>query len=403
MMKALYFENKLSQVATLKVASVFDRYAALGPFSSLKYADVPEPHIPNSRWLKVRNLSCGLCGTDLHFMFMEMDPKCYPAAIPGISRKFLGHELVGEVIEAGSDVDTVAVGDRVAMRIDWPSCNQLEIDPPCPQCARGNYMLCENQGSKELPIRDVGGGFSPLMVMHKSQPYKIPAELTNDQALLLEPLASAAHGALKANPQPGQKVLVLGAGTIGLMTVAAVRGLFPQADVYCLTRHCFQATVVEKLGATPVMETKSLYSQFADITGGRYIKGYFGNEILLGGFDVIYDTVGNDSTVTKALRWTRGGGSLVLIGINFQPGKIDYSPVWAKEINLVGINCHASETEERNSFDVAAELLKKQVVDPADIITHRFPVSEYKQAVKAFLSKGKEQAIKIVLDVADSA
>jgi len=110
--KALYFDNDIVKVGMLKVASVFHKYAALGPLSPVKYGDVPEPEIPNPRWLKVRNIACGLCGTDLHFIFMDMDPKSFSAAIPGIERKFLGHELVGEVIETGADAGDFAVGDR---------------------------------------------------------------------------------------------------------------------------------------------------------------------------------------------------------------------------------------------------------------------------------------------------
>lgn len=382
----------------LKVAERFSRYAALGPFSPLRYAEVPEPSLPNARWLKVRNLCCGLCGTDIHFMFMEMDPKCFTAAIPGVKRKFLGHEVVSEVIEVGAEVDGFSIGDRVAMRIDWPSCFQLEIDPPCPQCARGQYMLCENLGNKDLPVKNPGGGFSPFMVMHRTQPFKIPTALTNDAAVLLEPLASAVHGVLKAKPIPGSRVLVVGGGTLGLLTIAALRELVPDAQAHCLTRYPFQSRVAEKLHATVIPEGPELYKKMAKASGGRNITGYFGNEILLGGFDVVYDTVGNDHSLQHALRWAKGGGTVVLMGINWRPGKIDYSPVWSQEVNLVGINCHATESDGRNSFEIAAQLLLSGCVAPDDIITHRFPVSNYKEAVKAFFDKRNHHAIKIVLE-----
>ena len=397
-MKALYFQNRLAKVLALRVAERFNKYAALGPLSPLRYADVPEPQIPNARWLKVKNRACGLCGTDIHFMFMDMDPKTFSAAVPGIRKKFLGHELVGEVVETGTEVSGFVVGDRVAMRIDWPSCFQMEIDPPCPQCAAGNYMLCENPGRKPLPIEDAGGGFSPYMVMHRSQPYRIPDALSDDTALLLEPLASAVHGVLKAKPRPGEKVLVIGGGAIGLLCVAACRALAPGASVWCLARYPFQARVAEKLGATVIVEGPNLYQNIADITGARHAKGYFGNEILLGGFDRIYDSVGNDQSLGHALRWARGGGCVVLLGINFHPGKVDYSPVWCQEVNLVGINCHAAETDGRTSFDVAADLLCAGCVDAKDFITHRFPMHQYKDAVKTFLNKRESKSIKIVLD-----
>lgn len=214
-MKALYFENRIGKIAALRVAERFSRYAALGPFSPLCYAEVPEPSLPNGRWLKVRNRLCGLCGTDIHFMFAEIDPKCFSAATPGVARRFLGHEVVGEVVEMGEDTDGLHLGDRVSMRIDWPSCFQLEMEPPCPQCASGNYMLCQNLGVKPMPEPNPGGGFSPYMLMHRTQPFKIPEDLSDDAALLIEPLACAVHGVLKRLPAAKETVLVLGGGHPG--------------------------------------------------------------------------------------------------------------------------------------------------------------------------------------------
>lgn len=398
-MKALFFENKLPKVLALKAASKFNKLAALGRLSPTRYAEVPEPKLPNPRWLKVRNLACGLCGTDLHLIFMEMDPKIFPAALPGIERKFLGHELVGEVVQVGSEAGDFRPGDRVAMRIDWPSCFQLEIDPPCPQCAAGNYMLCENLGRKKLPIDNQGGGFSPFMVMHRTQPFKIPPELDADRALLLEPTASALHGVRKAEPRNGDRILVIGGGTIGLLTLAIVKALAPGADTALLGRYPFQTALAKAMGADEVLtETKDLYQKLAARTGARYWRGYFGNEILLGGFDIIYDTVGSDHTFQQALRWTKGGGRLVLMGINFAPKALDYSPIWNQEIRVTGINCHATEAGGETSLTQAARLLADPKFPVAGVITHRFPMDEYKQAIEAFLDKKGSQAVKIVLE-----
>lgn len=398
-MKALYFDNSLPKIAALKLASLVDKYAALGPLSPVRFAQVPEPALPNDRWLKVRNVACGLCGTDIHFIFMDMDPRSFSAATPGIARKFLGHELVAEIVEVGADVGDWRVGQRVTMRIDWPSCFQMEIDPPCRQCAAGNYMLCENLGKKPLPLRDVGGGFSTSMVMHRTQPFAIPPELSLDRALLLEPTASALHGVKKATVAPGDKVLVIGAGTIGLLTVALLRQLAPEADIACLARYPFQADAATKLGATRIFTGgKEQFAQFAAATDATYARGMLGNEILLGGFDVIYDTIGNDATVNMSLRCVRGGGQVVLLGINFSPGKIDYSPIWNQEIRVTGINCHATEATGQTSFELAADLLKKPDFAVESLITHRFPLDRYKDAVKAFTNKRESKAVKIVLE-----
>lgn len=398
-MKALYFDNSLFKIALMQAASLVYRNAALTAVSPTRYAEVPEPQIPNPRWLKVRNRACGLCGSDIHFIFMEMDPKCFPAATPGVSRKFLGHELLGEVIETGAEVSGFQKGDRVCLRIDWPSCHQMEIDPLCPQCQKGDYMLCRNLGTGRLPLTDVGGGFSPYMVMHRSQPFKVPAALSDDEALLLEPVACAVHGVGRRPPERGDRVLVLGCGTIGLLTIAVAKTLQPDAEVIGLARYPFQADAARRLGADRIiMGERNPARRIADLTGARYCEGYFGNRILLGGFDVIYDSIGNDGSINDALRWVRSKGSVVIVGINFKPGKIDYSPIWNQEISVTGINCHATEPDGRTSFEVAAELLARKAFPTDSIITHRFPMSHYRQAIETFFSKGKEKAIKIVLE-----
>jgi len=396
-MKSLFFENSLPRIFTLKLTSFLNKNAAFGRFAPVQYAEVKEPEIPNSRWLKIRNLSCGLCGTDIHFLFMDMDPKCFPAALPGVTRKYLGHELIGEIIELGEDVEEFSTGDRVTMRIDWLSCYQLEIDPQCNQCKSGNYMLCENLGKSDPPIADNGGGFSPVMVMHKSQPVKIPEGLDDERAILVEPAACAIHTVMKRKPEKDETVLVIGAGTIGLLTTAVAKTFSPESNVVCLARYPFQAEVAKKLGADEILlDSKEIYKDVARHTGGSYFKGYFGNEILLGGFDVVYDTVGSDRTVNNALRWARGGGGVVLSGINFKPGKIDYSTIWNQEIT--GINCHATEFSGETSFNMSIQFLTETEFPVEEIITHHFPMENYKEAVKTFLSKKDTHAIKIVLD-----
>lgn len=397
-MKALYFDNSLARILMLQVASKFYRNAAMTSISPTRYTDVPEPELPNSRWLKVRNIACGLCGSDIHFMFMELDPKTFPAAIPGISRKYLGHELVGEVTELGKEVKNLKIGDRVCLRIDWPSCFQMELDPMCPECRKGEYMLCRNLGMKDLPLVDTGGGFSPYMVMHRTQPFKVPPSLTNDEAVLIEPLACAVHGARKQPPQKGDRVLVIGCGAIGLLTIAAARGMRRDIEIIALARYPFQGEMAKKMGADKVISGRgNPYKEIANLTGAKYHEGFFGNRILLGGFDIVYDTVGNDRSISDAFRWTRSGGAVIILGINFKPGKIDYTPIWNQELRVSGINCHAMEGK-KSSFDIAAELLVKKSVPFGDLVTHRFPMPRYRDAIKMFFSKGNAGAVKIVLE-----
>jgi len=163
-------------------------------------------------------------------------------------------------------------------------------------------------------------------------------------------------------------------------------------------RYPYQAEAACEVGARAILSGKGNYQTVASATAGRALSGYFGNEIVLGGYDTIFDTVGNDASLHDALRWVRGRGRVVLMGINFMPGKVDYTTIWNQEIELSGINCHATESDGRNSFEHAAEILQAGRLDPSLILTHRLPMHRWKEAVKLFLNKGASKATKIVLE-----
>lgn len=398
-MLAVYFDNNMPRIVALNLLLTLTPEAAFWRLSPVRLTEVEEPLIPGPGWLKVRNRACGVCGSDINFTFAEKGARTFLAALPGLPRKYLGHELVGEVTEVGPSVEEFVPGDRVALRIDWPSCFQMEIDPPCPMCARGSYMLCENLGKKELALLDNGGGFSQFMVVHRTQPFKVPEGISDDGAILLEPSACAVHGVMKRVPGPGEKVLVVGCGPIGLLTVAAARALAPRCEIFCIARYPFQAEMALRMGADEIIaDDEGVYESAARATGARVCRGPLKNSILLGGFDVIYDSVGHDGTVRDSLRWLRGGGTLVLVGINFKPGRLDYSPVWHQELRVTGINCHATEPDGRNSFEVAAALMLEGKIDVSGMITHRYPLTGYRDAVKTLMNKGRYGAIKVIIE-----
>ncbi|MCX7030616.1 MAG: zinc-binding dehydrogenase, partial [Spirochaetes bacterium] len=196
-----------------------------------------------------------------------------------------------------------------------------------------------------------------------------------------------------------QKVLVIGSGTIGLLTLAVAKALEPACHVFCVARYPFQAEQAERMGADGVLsEREGLYRQAAEATAARFVEGAFGNRILLGGFDLVYDSVGNDRSLRDALRLARAGGTVVLVGANFQPGRLDYSPIWYQEVNLIGVNSHATESTGESSFEIAARLLSEKAVRVEGMVTHRFPLEEYRRAIGTFCAKEKSRAIKIVID-----
>lgn len=398
-MKGLYFDADITKIALIKALSPFWKRAALSPLSPVKYGEVEEPQLPGPNWVKVKNRLCGICGSDIHFIFLEIDPKIAPAAVPTITRKFIGHEVVGEVVEAGEGAVEFKEGERAILTIDWPSCFQKETDPMCRECSRGNYLLCEDPGWPDMP-KNPGGGFSPYMVVHKTQLMKIGDDVPDEDAILIEPTACSVRAVLKRPPEPKEKVLVIGAGSIGLNVLSVLKAMAPDSEVYIATRYPHQTEMAKKLGATGIIEGKDTFKQVADITGGKYFKAPFGNEMVIGGFDVIYDTVGNDQTLRNAARWARAEGTVVIVGINFSPKKLDYSPFWYQEVELKGINCHGRETfrgKEMTSFEAAYILYKERKLNFDGFVTHVLPMEEYLKGIDLFFNKGKNGAVKVAL------
>jgi threonine dehydrogenase-like Zn-dependent dehydrogenase len=238
------------------------------------------------------------------------------------------------------------------------------------------------------------------MVAHKSQLVKIDHTIPDKEAILLEPTACSVRAVLKRPPEKGEKALVIGTGAIGLNIIAVIKAISPETKVYALSRYPHQAEMARRLGAEEIIPERDAYKKVAEITGGRYFSGLFKNEIVIGGFDVIYDSVGNDRTVKDALRWARGEGTVVIVGINFSPKRLDYSPVWFHEINLMGIDCHGMETfrgKRMSSFDIALTLYNEGKLDFTGFVTHVFPMDEYRKAIDIFFHKGKNKAVKIAL------
>src|SRR4030067_335343 len=118
------------------------------------------PGLPGPRWLRVRNRQCGICATDLTLLFGRASPGAAPVALPGNSRFYLGHETVGEVVEAGPGVRRFPTGEGGVMesRFAGPNCRTQEIAPPCRFCVRGDTRLCENASMRRGPV-GAGGGW----------------------------------------------------------------------------------------------------------------------------------------------------------------------------------------------------------------------------------------------------
>lgn len=401
-MRTLYVEKDIPRVLLTKALSPRWPGFVWTPLSAARFAELPDPPLPGRRWMRLQNEQCGICASDLSLLFVHADPSIAPAALPANQRFYLGHETVSRVIETGPGVTRFQVGDRVIMDTHFAgaNCATLEIDPPCRYCAEQDYHFCLNKSGPGL--RGVGGGFGSGYVTHETAVHPCPPDLTPDQQALTEPISIAMHGVMRFPPQPGDKVLVIGAGIIGLLTTMVVRALAPEAEVTVIARYSHQAGMAERLGARHILRGQKDYGAIANLTGGKFFSAPLNKGIVVGGFDLIYDCVADHRTTNDGLRWVRAGGTVVMVGAHMAPmPRVDLTPIWYHHVRLVGTYGHGMNEwngMRRHTYEWIYDLFRKGLLPVEDLITHRFSLNEYKQAIRVASSKGREKAIKVVFE-----
>ncbi len=406
-MRCLYFDKNIPKVLISKALKPVWQGVVWSPLSPTAMADLPEPKLPGPHWLKIQNKACGICATDLSLVFVRADPAVTQSPLlPDNARIYLGHETVGAVTEAGTEVKGFKPGDRVIMDKSQltglsPNCLSQEIDPPCEYCTRGEFALCVNASAGAGP-RGVGGGWSEAYTCHETEAFLCPPDLSDDLATLVEPMSVALHGVLRRPPKDADKVLIIGAGIIGLLTVQAVRAVNPNCRLAIIAKYPHQAEAARRFGAHEIIGREDQYAAVARLTGGHHYTAPLNRGMILGGFDVIYDCVGTGETVTDALRWAKAGGAVVLVGIDFSSVKVDLNPVWFQEVDLVGSRGHSTDEwrgRRRHTYDWVIDLIRAGKFCNDGLITHRFPLTDYKRAIATTLSKSAGKPIKVIFDI----
>ena len=399
-MRAIYFEKNIPKiVAALALKKIWPG-VIYSPLAPTVFRDLPEPPLPGPRGIRVKNKVCGICASDLHLLFVDVDPKVHPAALPGNDPMYLGHEVCSEVVDVGAGVTTLKPGARVLMksRFVGRTCHSQEISPVCRHCAEGNYCLCANRG-RGLGTPGVGGGWGDGYTAHETEVWPAPDFLSDDQVALIEPIACGVRAVMRRIPKDGETALVIGCGMIGLATVQALRAIAPGCNVVAAARYPQQVEHAKKAGAA--IADRDLLKAAEDMTGAARYKGEFGNQTILGGFDFVYDCVGSDATIQQSLRLARSGGTVVLVGVNLKPVKVDLTPIWHEEVDLIGEIAHGMESwqgQRLTTFDLTAKLIGEGKIDTSGFITHRFPLDRWREAVQTAVDK-QSGAIKVVFDL----
>jgi threonine dehydrogenase-like Zn-dependent dehydrogenase len=402
--RTMVLDVTVPRVVLTRLLGRFWKGAYFAPTSPLRLVDLPEPRLPAPDWVRVRNRLCGICGSDLHQLFVDTSLDVAPVALPSHQRIYLGHEMVGEVVETGEAATDLKVGERVVRWGRADDCLARGHAELCPACGRGHRVLCQCASEpREYP--PVGGGFGDTFVTPASTLLRVPADLPDDLAIFTEPAAVAIHAAWRCRAGAGEQALVVGCGTIGFLLIQAVRALQPRCKITAVAQFSWQAEMARAYGADHAfLAEDDGFAEVVRLTGANLYEGRAGNRMLLGGFDIVFDVVGTEITLNNALRWTRAGGTVVLVGVNLHRMNLDVTPVWYQEVDLIGAVGHdvvTWEGETLSTFELAMLWMQTGKLNCKGLLTHRFPLDGYREAFVAAVEKRRHKSIKVAFEMSE--
>lgn len=362
--------------------------------------DVAPPALPGPEWVRVETTLSGICGSDLaavtaHDSFTLEPFGAYPFTF--------GHENVGRIAEVGTHVASWSVGDRVVVN-PMLACRQRGLETECAACARGEYGLCRctmegvvGRGPMIGYCPATGGGWSASFVAHRSQLHAA-GELSDEVAVLADPLASALRPVLLHPPGADDTVLVIGAGTIGLLTIRSLRALGWDGPLAVLGRYGFQLERAEQAGANILLSNRAeLYRWAESLPGARAYRPSLAPRFVEGGPSLVYDTVGSSATVPDALALCREAGRVVLVG-GAARLSADWTRVWYRQLTVAGIFAYGTARygdRQVEIYEAALDLLKRDGFGDLGMVTHTFALEEYRAALATALDKGGRRSVKV--------
>jgi threonine dehydrogenase-like Zn-dependent dehydrogenase len=387
----------------LTARAVGDRLPGLvsGPLAPMRLVNRKDFEPLGPGWGRVRPLLSGICGSDL----ATISGKSSFYFSPLVSMPFVpGHEVVGELLD---DVDDLPTGTRIALK-PVLSCLARGLADPCEACSAGLTGRCDrvttghvSAGLQTGYCADTGGGWGKMFVAHRSQLHPVPDELSEQRAVLIEPLSCAVHTALRAAPEPNADVVVIGAGTIGVLTLLALKELTTAGSIAVVAKHGRQREWAGAFGATEIVDPKEATNAIRRTTRAIKLKPERGASFLLGGADVVIDCVGSRSSLNLALRTTRAGGRVVVSGIPTEGA--DLTPLWFRELELVGAYTGGYERvgsgkdeAKRHAFEIATDLALQNPLD--GIVGATYPLRRWREAIDHALGAGKLGTLKVAFD-----
>ncbi|MCQ6555099.1 alcohol dehydrogenase catalytic domain-containing protein [Streptomyces sp. C10-9-1] len=330
------------------------------------WEDVPDPALKDASDAVVRVDAVTLCGTDLHIVKGDV-----PEVAPGT---VLGHEAVGEVVETGSEVRGVRPGDRVLVSCISP-CGR------CPSCRGTRYGQCRGGGGWVLGRLVDGTQAEFVRVPFADMSlHPLPSALDSQDAVLLADIYPTAYevGVLNGRVSPGDTVVVVGAGPVGLAAVTAA-GLYSPARVIAVDLDDARLAAARALGADAVARADEQPERLVDdLTAGT-------------GADVAIEAVGIPATFELCTRTVRPGGHVANIGVHGKPAALHLEDLWIKDVTIT------TGLVDTSSIPRLLAMMSAGRLPAGDLVTHRFPLAAMEEAYEVFSRAAETGALKVVL------
>ncbi len=283
------------------------------------------PRSPAPGEVRIRVDYAGICASDLHEythgpQFIPTQPhprtgRCAPVT--------MGHEFTGVIAEVGNGVGDLKTGDRIVAEASLP-CNE------CEYCKRGEYILCRSAAYLGFAW---DGAFADSCTVPASICHKIPDILKSEDAVLIEPLASAMHAVRRGRLLQGETVAIVGTGTIGLSTLLCARA-GGASRVFTVDKIASKRTLAKKLGAEVALDPAEgdPAEQIRALTGGR-------------GVDLAFECIGSSATIATTTRCARPHGRTVVVGVCVEPQPFSFLDMLVNEREIIGTVGYLGEFE----------------------------------------------------------
>lgn len=328
----------------------------------IEFREIPVP-VPADDEILVKIMKIGVCGSDIHVYHGKHPFTKYPIT--------QGHEVSGKIAALGKSVEGFYVGQKVTIE-PQVYCGK------CYPCTHGKYNLCE-----ELKVMgfQTTGTASEYFAVKASKVTPIPQHMTYNEGAMIEPLAVTVHAVKRASDVQGKKIVVIGAGPIGILLAQTAKAM-GAAEVMVTDVSDYRLELAKKCGADYIVNTKE--KDF----GEALIENYGADKA-----DVIYDCAGNDITINQAIHHARKGSEIILVAVFADMAKADLAVLNDHELDL-----NSSMMYRHEDYEDAIRLVGEGKIQLKPLMSKHFAFADYIEAYR-YIDENRETTMKVLIDV----